>query len=88
MVPDDRVAVEGALFAAANADGLVRGDFEALEIMRVEAGIALSGAELRGLAVQVRVFGLGAQEPSVWLDEVLPSPPDDAALAKLLGPVD
>ncbi len=53
-----------------------------------DADWASVAERVRGLAVQVRVVGLGAQEPSVWLDEVLPSSPDDAALAKLLGPVD
>jgi hypothetical protein len=43
---------------------------------------------VRGLAVQVRVVGLGEEEPGSWLDEVLPWPPDGASLARLLGPVD
>jgi hypothetical protein len=43
---------------------------------------------LRGLAVNLRVVGLGEQEPGAWLDEVLPWPPDEATLAELLGPVD
>lgn len=46
MKPDDRLAVESALFDAAGEDELVRGSFEALEIMRVEAGIPVLGAEL------------------------------------------
>jgi len=43
---------------------------------------------VRGLALRVRVLGLGEEEPGVWLDEVLPFPPDEATLARLLGPVD
>jgi folate-binding protein YgfZ len=48
MDPADRMAVEAALDEAARDDGheLVRGSAEALEIMRVEAGIPLLGAEL------------------------------------------
>ena len=46
MKPDDRTAVEGALFDAAGTDRLIRGSFEALDIMRVEAGIPGLGAEL------------------------------------------
>jgi folate-binding protein YgfZ len=47
----DREAVEEAIAQAGNLgdrDGLVRGSVEALEIMRVEAGIAKLGAELDG----------------------------------------
>jgi folate-binding protein YgfZ len=49
MKPGDREAVEEALAAAAKgdeADGLVRGDFEALEILRTEAGLPALGSEL------------------------------------------
>jgi folate-binding protein YgfZ len=45
----DRAAVEEVITQAGNlgdANGLVRGSLEALDIMRVEAGIALLGAEL------------------------------------------
>ena len=45
----DRAAVEAAIGEAGNsgdAKGLVRGSLEALDIMRVEAGIAMLGAEL------------------------------------------
>lgn len=43
---DDREAVERGLVAAAGGNSLVRGGFEALEILRVEAGIPALGAEL------------------------------------------
>jgi len=46
MKPGDRDAVEKALAAAAKGDGLVRGDLEALEILRVEAGLPALGSEL------------------------------------------
>lgn len=46
LAADDREAVEAALDAAAGESGLLRGDPEALEILRVEAGIPLLGAEL------------------------------------------
>ena len=46
MKPGDREAVEKALAAAAKGDGLVRGDFEALEVLRVEAGVPVLGSEL------------------------------------------
>ena len=46
MEPADRRAVEDALLEAANGNGIVRGSFEALEILRVEAGVPALGAEL------------------------------------------
>jgi folate-binding protein YgfZ len=46
MKPQDRAEVEKALDAAGTGDGLVRGDFEALEIMRIEAGLPALGREL------------------------------------------
>ncbi len=54
MKPEDRRVVEEALVAAANpgeavagnGDSIVRADFEALEILRVEAGIPMLGREL------------------------------------------
>ena len=52
MKPGDRETVEEALAAAAKGDegdegdGLVRGDFEALEILRIEAGLPALGSEL------------------------------------------
>lgn len=46
MQPPDRSAIERALVSHADAEGLVRGDFEALEILRIEAGIPALGAEL------------------------------------------
>jgi folate-binding protein YgfZ len=46
MKPDDREGVEEVLEAAAKGDGLVRGDFEALEILRIEAGLPALGSEL------------------------------------------
>jgi folate-binding protein YgfZ len=49
MKPGDQEAVEEALAAAAKGDegdGLVRGDFEALEILRIEAGLPALGSEL------------------------------------------
>jgi folate-binding protein YgfZ len=42
----DRRAVEQALAAAGNERGLIRGDAAALDVMRIEAGIPLLGAEL------------------------------------------
>jgi folate-binding protein YgfZ len=42
----DRGVIEEALDAAAGAPGIVRGDAEALEILRVEAGIPALGQEL------------------------------------------
>ena len=45
LSPSDRAAVEGGLDAAA-VEALVRGDAEALEILRVEAGIPALGLEL------------------------------------------
>jgi folate-binding protein YgfZ len=44
--PEDREAVVAALETTAAATGLVRGDREALEVLRVEAGIPALGAEL------------------------------------------
>jgi len=46
MKPDDRERVEEGLVAAANDDVLVHGDFDALEILRIEAGLPALGAEL------------------------------------------
>lgn len=46
MRPEDRLVVEAALEDAGAGSGLVRGDSEALEVLRVEAGIPLLGAEL------------------------------------------
>lgn len=46
MKPGDREAVEEALAAATKGDDLVRGDFEALEILRIEAGLPALGSEL------------------------------------------
>jgi aminomethyltransferase len=46
MKPDDGEAVEEALAAAAKGEGFVRGDFEALEILRIEAGLPALGSEL------------------------------------------
>ena len=47
MAPEDRAAVEAALDAAAGNDApLVRGDAEALEVMRIEAGLPALGREL------------------------------------------
>jgi folate-binding protein YgfZ len=44
--PEESGSVEAALVAAAEATSLVRGDFESLEILRIEAGIPRLGAEL------------------------------------------
>ena len=44
--PSDRLAVEEVLVDTANEDRLVRGNLEALEVLRVEAGIPMLGAEL------------------------------------------
>ena len=46
MKPEDLGAVEEALGVASGGDVLVRGDFEALEIMRIEAGLPALGREL------------------------------------------
>jgi aminomethyltransferase len=46
MHPDDRGRVEEALAAAAKGEMLVHGSFEALEILRVEAGLPALGSEL------------------------------------------
>ena len=46
MKPKERARVEKALVEAGAEDGSVRGDLEALEVLRVEAGIPLLGAEL------------------------------------------
>lgn len=46
MKPDDREGVEESLGAVAKGDALVHGNFEALEILRIEAGLPLLGAEL------------------------------------------
>jgi folate-binding protein YgfZ len=46
MKPEDREAILKALLDATGKDGIVRGSLEALEIMRVEAGLPALGAEL------------------------------------------
>jgi len=46
MHPDDRERVEEALVAAVKGEMLVHGSFEALEILRVEAGLPALGSEL------------------------------------------
>jgi len=46
MKPQDRGEVEQSLGVAAGGDTLVHGDFEALEIMRIEAGLPALGREL------------------------------------------
>ncbi len=46
MKPDDRSAIESALESAGAGLDMVRGDPESLEVLRVEAGIPLLGAEL------------------------------------------
>ena len=46
MAPGDRAKVEASLDAAAPGGRLVRGDLEALEVLRVEAGIPALGREL------------------------------------------
>ena len=46
MKPDDREGVEEALAAAAEDDAFVHGNFEALEVLRIEAGLPALGAEL------------------------------------------
>jgi folate-binding protein YgfZ len=46
LAPDDRATVEAALDASAPGGVLVRGDRDALEVLRVEAGIPALGAEL------------------------------------------
>ncbi len=46
MNPDDRERVEEALMAAVKGDVLVHGNFEALEVLRVEAGLPALGSEL------------------------------------------
>jgi folate-binding protein YgfZ len=46
VAPNDRAALEVALEAAGESRGAVRGDAPALEVMRIEAGIPLLGAEL------------------------------------------
>ena len=46
LAPADRPRVEAALEATGAGRGLARGDAAALEVMRVEAGIPLLGAEL------------------------------------------
>ena len=46
MRAEDRQAIEEALFEGTSGEGLVRGTLEALEIMRVEAGIPALGSEL------------------------------------------
>ena len=49
---DDAEAVRAALEVAGEAEGLVRGDAEALEVLRVEAGIPMLGRELDGWTPQ------------------------------------
>ena len=46
MKPEDRVEVEKSLGVAAGGAALVHADFEALEIMRIEAGLPALGREL------------------------------------------
>ena len=46
MKADDREGVEEALASAAKGETLVHGNFEALEILRIEAGLPALGAEL------------------------------------------
>lgn len=46
MQPDDHEGIEEALTAAAGGDTIVQGNFEALETLRIEAGLPALGAEL------------------------------------------